>query len=150
MLSLSNYLTNRRETALISAYCFSPAESEHRLGVFLENHGAGGAVGGGPRRPRLPAQGEQQRCCSETSQTLETHTSVRAPPSPPATTPPSGTLSVSYGSLNACLPSEWKWGYWLASSQRLKRKTIHSSVFSLFFTWKMFSRSAASWLNALL
>lgn len=94
MLSLSNYLTNRRETALISAYCFSPAESEHRLGVFLENRGAGGK-GGRPRRPRLLERGEQQHCCSETSQALETHTSVRAPPpTPPTPSLPPGPFQL--------------------------------------------------------
>lgn len=45
MLSLSNYLTNHSETALISAYCSAWLQLQHRLGVFLERSGMG------PNRP---------------------------------------------------------------------------------------------------
>lgn len=106
MLSLSNYLTNRRETALISAYCFSPAESEHRLGVFLENRGAGG----GTKKTQAAGAGRTtvllQRDLADPGDTYVSQSPPPPHPTPPD--PPSGTLSVSYGSLNACLPSEWK------------------------------------------
>lgn len=112
MLSLSNYLTNRSETALISAYC-SALLNAASLG------GLSGKPWYGDQQARQADKGEQQHC-SQISEPREMHTSVRAASLE--------TLSISYGSLkcfSAPLLNVSRRDYGIASSQPLNNKEQH-------------------------
>lgn len=134
MLSLSNYLTNRSETALISAYC-SAWLNAASLG------GLSGKLWYGAQQARQADKGEQQACAVR-SQRPQRH--IRQ-----SEQPPSGVVQLVMALLNASLHFCSIHGgesYWIANSQRLDKKPIKdstsfSSVLSLlpavfFFTWQ--------------
>lgn len=88
MLSLSNYLTNRSETALISAYC-SALLNAASLG------GLSGKLWYGDQQARQADKGEQHHCAVR-SQRPQRH--IRQ-----SEQPPSGLFQLVMGLLNASL-----------------------------------------------
>lgn len=125
MLSLSNYLTNRSETALISAYC----------SAWLNAASLGGLSGKpwyGAQQASQADEGEQQPCAVR-SQGPQRH--IRQ-----SERPPSGVVRLVMALLNASLHLCLIHGgenYWIANSQRLDKKnpfqTQHfSSLVALF------------------
>lgn len=112
MLSLSNYLTNRSETALISAYG----------SAWLNAASLGGLSGKpwyGAQQARQADKGEQQ---PRAVRSQRPQRRIRQ-----SEQPPSGALQLVMALLNASLHLCSMHGgesYWIANSQRLDRKTI--------------------------
>lgn len=104
MLSLSNYLTNRSETALISAYC-SVWPNAASLG------GLSGKPWYGAQQARQADKGEQQPCAVR-SERPQRHICQ-------SEQPPSGVVQLVMALLNASLHLCLIHGgesYWIANS----------------------------------
>ena len=120
MLSLSNYLTNRSETALISAYC----------SAWLIAASLGGLSGklwyGGPNRPGRQTRENNSPVQLDLRDPQRHMQSVREPPP--------GAVQLVMALLNASLDLCSVHGgesYWIANSQRLdkKKKTVKDTSF---------------------
>lgn len=112
MLSLSNYLTNRSETALISAYC----------SAWLNAASLGGLSGKpwyGAQQARQADKGEQQPCAVR-ARRPQRH--IRQ-----SEQPPPGVIQLVMAFLNNSLHLcsilvDGGESYWIANSQQMDKK----------------------------